>query len=791
MMRRTLLVLFWLSVPALLQGQSYMWPTDASRWLTSVFAESRPGHFHAGVDIKTWNRTGYKVFASRSGYVWRVRVSPFGYGKALYLKADTGEILVYAHLERFAPKIEKIVEERQERTGRYSLDRTFRPGALPVERGDVIAYTGQSGIGVPHLHFEIRDSRNRPTNPLLKNFDIQDREAPVIRAVGVLPLDSGSRVNGDVRPAVLRPKRLGRNRYVLETPLELFGNVVFAVSAWDRPGPIPNRTGVYELSLYIDDHLEFRTRYGTFDFADNRLIELDHNYLLSRRGFGKFYNLFRDPANHLSFYDPELPWAGVLSQKVLDDISLSTSPESVGAAAIGAPELDQTASPTAVLPDATSPGPHTFAIEVADFFGNRSRVLGRFFYGPKFRVDADLDVSASGVVRLRRMRVKPEVELTGLRVAVSTDRGESWKKLVELKAAALSGTDTDSADIVLGRLPLSSTASLLRLTAQSRDGVWSYPAFLPLAGAGMREVTLTTDPYPTYLRVEVASRGVPASQPRLIVHTEASRRRDVALHALAPDRFAGVLPLEPALQGMNHLEVVVAKSDKDSLVATDSIYLREVRPGQRSVVYSADGNCWVEYSPSSAYSTFYSRIEIEPDAVAADSDFASAIYNIQPQDEPLKSGGRVFIRYPSDRSPEKLGLYYQAEPGKWVFIDNQIDMARRTISARVLSLERFALLRDTTPPQISAVYPADGALVRSRRPRLRAGVKDERSGLADEERVFMLLDGRRVPAEYDPEADELRYRPRKALATGVHTLVILAEDRSGNSARYEGTFRIQ
>ncbi|UCE08247.1 MAG: M23 family peptidase, partial [bacterium] len=79
-------------------AQDYLWPTDASQYLTSSFAEYRPGHFHAGIDIKTWGRIGHKVFAIRDGYIMRIGVSPFGYGKVLYQKLDTGVIAVYAHL---------------------------------------------------------------------------------------------------------------------------------------------------------------------------------------------------------------------------------------------------------------------------------------------------------------------------------------------------------------------------------------------------------------------------------------------------------------------------------------------------------------------------------------------------------------------------------------------------------------------------------------------------------------------------------------------------------------------
>jgi len=69
------------------QKSQFCWPLDIKPALTSTFAEFRKGwHLHAGIDLKTWGKKGYKVFAIDNGYLYRILVSPFGYGKAVYLK---------------------------------------------------------------------------------------------------------------------------------------------------------------------------------------------------------------------------------------------------------------------------------------------------------------------------------------------------------------------------------------------------------------------------------------------------------------------------------------------------------------------------------------------------------------------------------------------------------------------------------------------------------------------------------------------------------------------------------
>jgi len=82
-------------------SQNYIWPINTGRYLTSTFGEYRPGHFHSGIDIKTNYRCGYPVYATADGYIWRVLTSPYGYGKAVYLKLDDGNLAVYGHLDRF------------------------------------------------------------------------------------------------------------------------------------------------------------------------------------------------------------------------------------------------------------------------------------------------------------------------------------------------------------------------------------------------------------------------------------------------------------------------------------------------------------------------------------------------------------------------------------------------------------------------------------------------------------------------------------------------------------------
>ena len=65
-------------------------PLDVPINLSGNFGELRTNHFHAGIDIKTMQQEGLKVYAAADGFVSRIKVSPVGYGYALYIDHPNG-----------------------------------------------------------------------------------------------------------------------------------------------------------------------------------------------------------------------------------------------------------------------------------------------------------------------------------------------------------------------------------------------------------------------------------------------------------------------------------------------------------------------------------------------------------------------------------------------------------------------------------------------------------------------------------------------------------------------------
>lgn len=88
-------------------------PLNIPLYLSGTFGELRSNHFHAGIDIKTNQQQGLPVHAAADGFVSRLKVSPWGYGKALYITHPNGYTTVYAHLRNFNEEIDKYIKAIQ------------------------------------------------------------------------------------------------------------------------------------------------------------------------------------------------------------------------------------------------------------------------------------------------------------------------------------------------------------------------------------------------------------------------------------------------------------------------------------------------------------------------------------------------------------------------------------------------------------------------------------------------------------------------------------------------------
>ena len=133
-------------------------PLDIPMSLSGNFGEIRPNHFHSGLDLRTNSREGLNIYAVADGYVSRIKVSPYGYGKAIYITHPNGYVSVYGHLSAYSGAIAEYIKKAQYEKESFEVELFPAKDEIKVTKGQVIAFSGNTGgSGGPHLHFEIRD----------------------------------------------------------------------------------------------------------------------------------------------------------------------------------------------------------------------------------------------------------------------------------------------------------------------------------------------------------------------------------------------------------------------------------------------------------------------------------------------------------------------------------------------------------------------------------------------------------------------------------------------------------
>ncbi|WP_303315490.1 M23 family metallopeptidase [Flavivirga abyssicola] len=276
-------------------------PLEIPLILSGTFAELRSNHFHSGLDIKTQQRTGLKVKASADGFVSRIKVSHYGYGKALYITHPNGYTTVYAHLQKFAPEIQAYIKKHQYEKESFEIELFPNAEVLPVTKNSIIAYSGNTGgSGGPHLHYEIRDKKEHPINPMLFGIDIKDSTNPIIKSIYAYPLDENSFVNKVNIKQKLQLIPLKNGDYTIKN-IEAYGNIGFGIETIDRQDLAANSNGVYNIQTFLNGRRNFELDFRTFSFGEtkhiNRLIDYEH-YATKKQRIQKLFK--KD--NYLSIY---------------------------------------------------------------------------------------------------------------------------------------------------------------------------------------------------------------------------------------------------------------------------------------------------------------------------------------------------------------------------------------------------------------------------------------------------------------------------------------------------------
>jgi hypothetical protein len=275
-------------------------PIDINLILSGSFAELRTNHFHSGLDIKTQGKEGFQTYASAAGYVSRIKISRYGYGKALYIKHPNGYTTVYAHLKKFSAAIEAYVKKRQYQKETFEIELFPKAGTLKVLDKQLIAYTGNTGgSGGPHLHFEIRDPQERPINPLMFGFEVKDTTPPVIYGLFGYPISENSHVGGDTKRVEIRIIKQKDGTYKSE-PIIAYGEIGFGIISTDRQDLASNKNGVNNIQTSFNGQKSLEVNLNRFSFDETKHLNryIDYEFLYNNKK--RIQKLFIEKNNPLS-----------------------------------------------------------------------------------------------------------------------------------------------------------------------------------------------------------------------------------------------------------------------------------------------------------------------------------------------------------------------------------------------------------------------------------------------------------------------------------------------------------
>ena len=270
-------LLFVCTLPLFHFGQmeaQWVPPLDIPIKLSGVFGEFRSNHFHAGLDIRTQGRQGLKVKSVQNGWVNRIRVSTTGYGKALYIKHYDRTTSVYAHLKKFAPKIEAYVKERQYQKESFTIHLFPKSEALKVEAGELVGFSGNTGRSYgPHLHFEVRNSSNQnPINPMEYPLEIKDSQRPQIQNLYIY---DGFHPDSKKKEFPLVKK----NDSVYTTAgIHTGGKINVGLRLFDRQDLSYSKNGIYNTKVRLNGILQFEMKMDEISFDDSKYINLLIDY---------------------------------------------------------------------------------------------------------------------------------------------------------------------------------------------------------------------------------------------------------------------------------------------------------------------------------------------------------------------------------------------------------------------------------------------------------------------------------------------------------------------------------
>jgi murein DD-endopeptidase MepM/ murein hydrolase activator NlpD len=276
-------------------------PLNIPMDLSGNFGELRPNHYHMGLDLKTLKRENLPVQAAADGYISRIKIESFGFGRAIYISHPNGYTTLYCHLNDFFPALENWVKQKQYARESWALYEELPAGLFPVKKGDFIAYSGNAGGSqAPHLHFEIRKTAGDINlNPMLFGLPLQDHTKPAIIRLAIY---DRTRSVYEQSPKLISLIKQEDGQYTAAPQTVGTPKISLALSAYDTHDGSTNLNGIFEAVLYQDDKAVVGFRMNEISYAATRYLNAHIDYKNKANGGVYLQHLSELPGYKPSIY---------------------------------------------------------------------------------------------------------------------------------------------------------------------------------------------------------------------------------------------------------------------------------------------------------------------------------------------------------------------------------------------------------------------------------------------------------------------------------------------------------
>jgi len=712
-------------------GQDYLWPTNASETITAFFAEERPRRYHAGIDIRTYGKIGFETYAIEDGYIEKIKIDYKGYGKTLYLRLDDGNLVVYAHLDKFSTDIDNIINILKKDYNSQVFEHQFEKQEIVVKKGEIIGYTGDSGtISGPHLHFEIRDKNNISLNPLLNFYNLEDDIAPIPKKIAIIPKTKKTKIDNFSDIMLYNINKNNNSEYYITDTISVIGEFGISINILDKVNKQPFNYGLYNLELYIDGEMKYKVEYKEHDFSDGELVLEERNYNLKRTYQEKFYNLYNSTPD-LSFIDKR-SW----------------------------PEYE------------IESGIHNVVIKAKDINDNSIIIFGTISSYKNEEITHNIkEIDDSIIFEINEQNNQRDYKLD---ICNKYD-GKIFESIfIKDKKTSINKALLKEPFTVINLSGKSANGlNTHQYYYQSKDkkidsikGDFKIKAFTHGALIQFQEKEFSNN---------TAKIHIIKKDTTLSYETNRISQNTITTNIVNFNDFDSAIKLEIKYKTIP--EISLQQNIYTSIFyPNEGIYLKKDK-------FIVDDMTNFINDSMLIWILNYKKMKNE------NLNFLSDSYVLEPKTLIFKKELNIHFEYKN----KEIGVgiyYYDKKNEKWTYL--KTDYNNNRYSTSVLSNEMFCLIKENNPPEIKNLTPSINSTYKFQDlEKLSFVIDDNLSGISSIDNISIKIDNNPILFEYSPYRKEVFYFFEEDLIEGEHLLEIQAKDNVGNATLIKGEFIIK